>query len=189
LSGGDLDSGVRDPAPLGNLDLRADAGQIARVAVTCVLTVAAILVAYYVIPLDDLGRDGAVVRIVGGLALIVVVLGFQLRGIITADHPVGRTAQGFALVIPLVLVIFAGAYLSLAEYDADAFSEELDHTGALYFAVTTATTVGYGDITADTDRARVLVMVQMLSNVFLLGVAVRLMLQGIKVNQSRREQR
>ena len=40
--------------------------------------------------------------------------------------------------------------------------------------MTTLSTVGYGDISARSDSARVAVMVQMVFNVAVLGVAIRL---------------
>jgi len=148
-----------------------------------VVTIVALFTAYYVVPVDDLGREGALLRIVAGCAVIVGIVVFELRRIIDATYPMLRTVEGVSVVLPLILIVFAGSYLVLADADSDAFSEPLDHTASLYFTVTTATTVGFGDITPVTDTARVAVMLQMVSNVFLLGVAIRLMLQGVKVNQ------
>ena len=70
-------------------------------------------------------------------------------------------------------VAFAVFYLNLSARDPDAFSEPLGRTAALYFTMTTLTTVGYGDITARTDAARIAVMVQFLFNVAVIGTTAQ----------------
>ena len=57
-----------------------------------------------------------------------------------------------------------------------AFGVILNRTGALYFTVTVFSTVGFGDITPKTDPARIVAMVQMLSDLAVLAVVVRLIL-------------
>jgi voltage-gated potassium channel Kch len=62
----------------------------------------------------------------------------------------------------------------LSARDPGAFNESLDKIAALYFTMTTVATVGYGDIFARTAGARIAVMLQMVFNVVVIGVAVRL---------------
>ena len=57
----------------------------------------------------------------------------------------------------------------------DTFSEPLNRTGALYFAVTVLSTVGFGDITPKTDPSRWLVMAQMIIDLGLIAGALRLL--------------
>jgi voltage-gated potassium channel len=75
--------------------------------------------------------------------------------------------------VPLFLLIFARIYLETSLHDAGAFTEPLDRTSALYFTVTVFTTVGFGDIVAETDSARLLVVTQMLLNLIVLGAGIR----------------
>ena len=60
------------------------------------------------------------------------------------------------------------------------FSEPLDHTGALYLAITVFPTVGFGDITPESDLARIVVSIQMLLDLVVIGVVVRLLANAAK---------
>jgi len=82
--------------------------------------------------------------------------------------------------LPLFLLIFATLYLSLSNAGPSSFSQQLDHTRALYFAITVFSTVGFGDITPTTDTARIIVSIQMLLNLVVIGVVVRLFINAAK---------
>jgi hypothetical protein len=56
-----------------------------------------------------------------------------------------------------------------------AFSVDLDRTSALYFTITVFSTVGFGDISPQIDFARWIVSVQMLLDLVVLGVIVRVL--------------
>jgi hypothetical protein len=75
-----------------------------------------------------------------------------------------------------MVIAFAITYLNLSVRNAAAFTEPLGRTSSLYFTVTTLATVGYGDIAARTDGARIAVMIQMVFNVAVLGSAVKVIL-------------
>jgi len=79
-----------------------------------------------------------------------------------------------ATIIPLFLVLFAWIYLTLSHSDPSAFSEPLTRTSALYFTVTVFSTVGFGDIVPRIDPARLVCTVQMLADLAVLAVVVRL---------------
>ena len=51
----------------------------------------------------------------------------------------------------------------MAALSAGNFSQPLNHTDALYFTVTVFATVGFGDITATTEAARLVVTGQMIA--------------------------
>jgi hypothetical protein len=69
------------------------------------------------------------------------------------------------------------------------FSQPLTRTGALYFSVTVFSTVGFGDITAKTDPARVIVTVQMFFDLILLGFGARAFLSAVQLGRQRRTPR
>ena len=58
-------------------------------------------------------------------------------------------------------------------------------TDALYFTVTVFSTVGFGDITAVTEVARVLVTGQMIAGIAILGLGARIIVDAVKRGQQR----
>lgn len=144
-----------------------------RVAIISAFTVVAILVAYFLLPFAGESGVELFVRTVLGVTVVVAVLVWQVHSISVAEYPQLRLVQGFALVVPLVLVSFAGTYLAISRGEPASFSEELDHVGALYLSMTTMTTTGFGDISARTQAARIVVMLQMVSTVVAIGAGTR----------------
>jgi voltage-gated potassium channel len=55
----------------------------------------------------------------------------------------------------------------------------LDRPSALYFAVTVFSTVGFGDIAPHTDTARLVVTVQMLADLAVIAVVIRLIFGAV----------
>ncbi len=56
----------------------------------------------------------------------------------------------------------------------------------MYFSSTVFTTVGFGDITAKSEAARLVVTVQMWLDLVFLGLVLRVVTQAIKYSQQRR---
>jgi hypothetical protein len=137
------------------------------------LTFAALTAAYFLLPVPDKENPPDARSLVLQLAVFGVVGGFQLPAIVRSKHPVARAVEALALTVPLFLLIFARIYLETSLHDEGSFSEALDRTSALYFTVTVFTTVGFGDIVARTDGARLLVVVQMMLNLIILGAGIR----------------
>ena len=89
--------------------------------------------------------------------------------------PVGnvtRAAPG-ALAVALFIVVFSLVSLSLSTATPASFGEHLYRTSAVYSTVSVLSAVGFGDIGAKTDAARIVVTVQMLFDLALLAVIVR----------------
>jgi hypothetical protein len=143
------------------------------VLVRIVLTFAALSAAYFLLPVPDAENPPDARSLVLQLAVFGVVGALQLPAIVGSKHPVARAVEALALTVPLFLLIFARIYLETSLHDAGSFTEPLDRTSALYFTVTVFTTVGFGDIVAKTDGARLLVVVQMLLNLIILGAGIR----------------
>ena len=57
---------------------------------------------------------------------------------------------------------------------------------ALYFTVTTFSTVGYGDITAASEAARLLVTVQMILDLLALGLGIRVFIGAVQLARQAR---
>lgn len=141
-----------------------------------------LLAAYYLFPIDlrhhhGLVHDvGAMARLGVAIAVFVVVLTLEIRGITRAKHPMLRAGVAMAVVIPLFLLFFAWTYLTMSNSDPATFGVAMDRTTALYFTVTIFSTVGFGDITPHTDLARLVTTFQMLSDLVVVAVVVRLIL-------------
>ena len=88
--------------------------------------------------------------------------------------------------MPLLLVVFAATYVTIDGQQSGAFSEPLTRTDGLYFTVTTFATVGYGDISPQTELARVLVTVQMLVGLIAVGLIAKVVLGAVQVAVARR---
>jgi hypothetical protein len=148
-------------------------------AVTIVL-----VVLYYVLPLDHV-KNVPVTLTVGLVILAVGIVG-QLRVISRAAHPGLRAIEALATTLPLFLLLFASAYFVMARSSPANFStHSLTRTDALYFTVTVFSTVGFGDISAASQTARVVVIVQMLLDLLALGLVVRAFVSAV---QSARQQ-
>jgi voltage-gated potassium channel len=109
------------------------------------------------------------------LVLFGVIVGVQVPLILRAKYPVLRSVEAMSLTVCFYLILYARLYVSISAADPQAFTQLLDHTNALYFTVTVFATVGFGDITAMTNPVKLAVTVQMLLNLIVLGVVVRLL--------------
>ncbi len=144
------------------------------------LSVVALVALYYVAPVPDQRSSAIIVRVAVASALVALVVIWQVRSVTRSDRPRLRAVEGLSVTVTLMVVLFATAYVTMSDWDQMAFSEPLGRTGALYFTLTTLTTVGFGDIVARTDAARIAVMVQMVFNVAVLGLVVRLILNAAR---------
>ena len=150
-----------------------------------VATVAVLGALYFVLPLDRGADTVTVLEIAAGCAVVVVVIALQLRGIARSRYPNLRAAEALAFTIPLYLLLFALAYFVMERSIPTNFSEPLTRTDSLYFAVTVFTTVGFGDIVAKSEAARLVVTLQMLLDLLLIGLVVRLFFVAVKRGQQR----
>jgi voltage-gated potassium channel len=88
-----------------------------------------------------------------------------------------RAGEAMAVVLPLFLLFFAWMYLNMSIFNPATFQvDHMSRTTALYFAVTVFSTVGFGDITPHTDLARLATTFQMLADLAVAGVVIRLIL-------------
>ncbi len=150
--------------------------------VRAVLTAALLLTAYFLIPLAHRHHESPALRLVVALALFVAVVANEVRLISTHERPLLRAGVAMATVIPLFLVLFAWIYLTMSYADPTAFTgtpHPLDRPSALYFAVTVFSTVGFGDIAPHTDTARLVVTVQMLADLAVIAVVIRLIFGAV----------
>jgi len=101
------------------------------------------------------------------------VFRWQIRRVARAAHPQTALVEALAIIFVLFVGVFAKGYHMLSLVNTDSFTEELTFFSSVYFSLTILATVGFGDITPVTETARLLTMTQMVLDLILLGVAVR----------------
>jgi voltage-gated potassium channel len=147
-------------------------------------TTVVLVVLYYVLPLDHVKNVPATLAV--GLVILAAVIALQLRVISRSAHPGLQAMEALATTIPLFLLLFASVYSIMAGASPANFStHSLTRTDALYFTVTVFSTVGFGDITAASQSARLTVIAQMLLDLLALGLVVRAFVSAV---QSARQQ-
>jgi|SRR5689334_3733477 voltage-gated potassium channel len=138
------------------------------------LTSIAVLAVYFLVPISNHPHDRIALRLSVGLAFFGAVLAYEIQAIVRHDRPLLRATDAMALVIPLFIVVFAWTYLTMARSAPGSFTQPMNRVSALYFTVTVFATVGFGDITPRTDPARLTVTAQMVCDLIVLAVVVRM---------------
>ena len=156
---------------------RIPIGVLVRSVARLVLGIAVLLAAYMLVPLQ---RESTVVSAVTWAVLLAVVglvgvFAHQTRRINRSEYPLMAGAESLIFVLAIFLIGIAFVYLVMSTSAPDTFSEPLNRTGALYFAITVLSTVGFGDITPKSDPSRWLVAAQMLIDIGLIAGALRLL--------------
>jgi voltage-gated potassium channel len=151
------------------------------------LAVATLLVtAYYLAPLDRMNAVPLGVSLAIGLLLFVAISVYEARSVLRARYPAIRAVQALATITPLFLILFAATYYLMSNDDPSNFGlQSLTRTDALYFTVTVFSTVGFGDIVATSQTARLAVTVQMILDLLILGLGIRAFVGAVQIGRQR----
>jgi voltage-gated potassium channel len=163
------------PSPIEDLST-FERSHVVKTGVRAAITAALLVAVYFVMPIEHRPHQSVALRLSVALALFVIVLVNEIRLISSHERPMLRATVAMATIIPLFLILFAWIYLTMSHADPGAFGGPLTRSSALYFTVTVFSTVGFGDITAKTDVARLVVTVQMLADLAVVAVVIRLIL-------------
>jgi hypothetical protein len=130
------------------------------------LACVALIVLYAVVPIESEPDDGVLaLRWVGTVLLLVALASAirwqALRQLREPDAPVG------ALIVGILagLLLFALLDYGLAVHQPGEFNDLRTRVDALYFALSTLLTVGFGDVSAQGQTARVVLCLQMAFNI------------------------
>jgi voltage-gated potassium channel len=141
------------------------------------IALVAVLGLYFALPVSS---DSSTTRIVsqiviavGCLALAGAVIYREFRRM-TLGEALHLTGLQLLIVLEVVMVLFALTYFSLAIHGDQQMDGIRTRMDALYFSATTITTVGYGDVHAAGQLARVIVTVQLVFDVVFIGAFLRL---------------
>ena len=148
------------------------------------LSATALVVLYYLVP-DQSWNGDVALRVLAGLLVFAGITAWQVRAITGSRYPGLKAAEALGLIVPLYLLVFASTYYVMERASAASFTESMTKTDALYFTVTVFSTVGFGDIAAKSEAARVVLIVQMLGDLALLGAGARILLGAVRRGQQR----
>jgi voltage-gated potassium channel len=188
-TGAPVVSAEGEAAGSGSLDTLSPRRRRRLIAIGTIRTLATVAVLvglYYLLPLDQSGRVKTVTELVVGIVIVALVVWWQVHRILGSPYPLLRGVEALAFTVPLFLLLFAVTYYLMDRALASSFTQHLTRTDALYFTVTVFTTVGFGDISAKSEAARLVVTSQMILDLLVVGIVVRLILQAVKLNQQRR---
>jgi voltage-gated potassium channel len=137
------------------------------------LTLGGALLFYYFLPIGD--QDRPIWRLalfVAGLGGLIILIVRQLaRQLAAGSDPGVRVRSLIALLYP-VIALFALAYYLIQTSDPTQFVDLETRTDALYYTVITLGTVGYGDVHAVGQLARVITMIQVAFDLVVIGALI-----------------
>lgn len=156
---------------------RTRRGRVAHVLRSAATLVCWLLV-FYGLPLRGLGDDSVatgLVLVAAGTAGLVGLVVVQVRRFVNRPDDVGQRVLGLLSVLYVVVVFFAAAYFLIERSDPAQFDGIRTRTDALYFAIVTLGTVGYGDVHPAGQLARVATTVQIVFDLVVIGALFAVM--------------
>lgn len=157
-----------------------------RAALTCL----SMLVFYFVVPLD--ASDGTTALVIRIVISVVVFAGLLLeinRQLLRQVHDPEAPLVGLLAAVVAGVLFFALVDYAIAIHKPGEFVALSTRLDALYFALATMGTIGYGDVHAQGQIARAVVCVQMVFDVAILATAGSMLAQQIVDRVRSRSQR
>jgi voltage-gated potassium channel len=155
-------------------------------AIRSLASVTVLLTAYFLLPFTHLSSDSSIAQFAVGILIVIVVLSAQTVATLRADYPVLRAVESLATSVPLFLVVFATTHYVINWDHPGSYTEPTTRLDALYYTITTFTTVGFGDITPVSEPARLVTLLQMIGGVILIGIVARELIGAARLRQQGR---
>ncbi len=151
------------------------------------LFASAVVVGYFVLPFTSRFVTETILQLVLGLAALSALLLWQIWEILRSPVPGARAVGALMVSVPLFLTVFATTYYVMGDSDPSTFSEPMSRLDSMYFTVTMFATVGFGDITAVSETARAVAILQMLGGLVLVGLIARVIFGAVQEGRSRQD--
>lgn len=138
------------------------------------LALVGMVVIFYTVPLGALSLSGRTGASVAMTLVGVGCLGWAITAQVRRQLMPGQDAdlQSLVMLLEMVAVVFALGYYVLEQSAPGQVAGLSTRTDALYFTLSTISTIGYGDVHAAGQVARVLVIIQIVFDVvFVAAVA------------------
>jgi voltage-gated potassium channel len=136
-------------------------------------TLGAALLFYYFVPIGN--EEHPVWRwavFVVGLGVLIFLIARQMSKQLSAGSDPGVKIRSLIALLFPVVVLFALAYYVIQITDPTQFNGLETRTDSLYFTVITLGTVGYGDVHAVGQVARVVTMIQVAFDLVVIGALI-----------------
>lgn len=154
---------------------------VARGLARALASTTVVLTVYFLAPFHLLADVPVGFSLTTALLVLLAVTVWQVGEITRNPHPGLRAIEALAVTAPLFLILFAAGYVVLSQDDPANFSVPvLTRTDALYFTITTFATVGFGDITPTSQVARRIVTGQMVLDLLVLGLGIRVFVGAVQ---------
>lgn len=130
------------------------------------------LVAYYALPLrrpEGLPEFAGVVLFLAGVGGLIWLTVHEVRRFAAKLGEARTRVFGLLAVVYIVVVFFALTYYLMERTDPGQFDGLETRTDALYLSIVTLGTVGYGDVHAVGQAARIATMVQIVFDLVVIG--------------------
>lgn len=143
---------------------------------------------YFTLPFDKASHFNTALALLIGLAAVAALLTWQARAIARDPHPRARAFEALTTSFPIAILVFATTYFLMGQADPENFSQPVTRVDTLYFTVVTFATVGFGDITPVSELARLTVTIQIIVDLILVGLVVRVFVQSVQRGLARRDE-
>jgi hypothetical protein len=150
----------------------SDARRWLRLATLC----GSLVVVYFVVPASPrLPTSSVILRVVVSVLWLALLAGLIVRQLQLQVDQGDRRIDGLVLSVVAAVVAFSLAFYLMSERQPSEIAGLHTRLDALYFTLSTLTTIGYGDIHATGQLGRSLVIVQMVFNVVFVTSAAALL--------------
>lgn len=129
--------------------------------------------AYALLPFREPWSGGMWLMILLLVAVIPVAV-YQARRVLRSTRPIADASVALSLIVSSLVIGFSGIYYVMANNDLGQIHGLHTKVDAVYFTTTILSTVGFGDVNAVGQGARVVVTANIMFNLVALGVAVKL---------------
>ncbi|MGM7647126.1 potassium channel family protein [Nocardia sp. JW2] len=144
------------------------------------------LLLYYSVPVGWVfeldawpGRVAGVVVFVASVAGLGWLVWRRIEHLLAESTAVGERVDGVLLVLCIVCVVFALVYYRMQQLHPNQFTGLETRTDALYYTLVTLGTIGYGDIHATGQAARIVTMVQIVFDLVVLGTLLAIVTTSV----------
>ena len=173
--------------PLASLDKGARHRMIAMALLRMLLSIGILIAVFVIVPPDDIANGRFGIGLFTAFVLLAALVAWEMYRTLNDPVPEVRAATSLLVLVTAIVILFALAYAGMSSANPDAFTEPLGKSDAVYFAVTTLSTTGFGDITALSEPARWVVTTQMLFDLVLLVGLARVFMLVAKAGKARQK--